>query len=104
SGSTDNTVEIVKEYTDKVWVTDWPGFGPQKQRCLEKASMDWVLFIDADESLNPVAQAALKQLLEQPSIDEEAFTIKWSVVRQGKMMGFGRSGSAPLRWLLRQGA
>src|SRR5699024_6139977 len=56
SGSTDGTVDIVKEYTDNVWVTDWPGFGPQKQRCLEKATKDWVLFIDADESLDKTAQ------------------------------------------------
>jgi len=31
SGSTDATVEICKRYTDRVTVTDWPGFGPQKK-------------------------------------------------------------------------
>ncbi|HBL42300.1 MAG TPA: LPS biosynthesis protein, partial [Planctomycetaceae bacterium] len=30
SGSTDQTVAICREYTDKVYETDWPGFGPQK--------------------------------------------------------------------------
>ena len=40
SGSTDNTVEICKEYTDKVFSTDWPGFGMQKNRALEKATGD----------------------------------------------------------------
>ncbi|MCB0362670.1 MAG: glycosyltransferase family 2 protein [Bdellovibrionales bacterium] len=49
SGSTDRTVEICREYTSKVFVTDWPGFGPQKQRALEEAKGDWVLSIDADE-------------------------------------------------------
>ncbi|MFZ9179382.1 MAG: glycosyltransferase, partial [Limnohabitans sp.] len=34
SGSTDATVEICKRYTDRVTVTDWPGFGPQKNRAL----------------------------------------------------------------------
>lgn len=104
SGSTDNTVEIVKEYTDNVWVTDWPGFGPQKQRCLEKARMDWVLFIDADESLDKTAQQALAQLLQQPHIEEVAFTIKWGVVRHGKMLKHGRSGRAPLRLFIREGS
>ena len=36
SGSEDKTVEIVKGYTDKVYVTDWPGYGPQKQRALAR--------------------------------------------------------------------
>lgn len=104
SGSTDNTVEIIREYTDKVWVTDWPGFGLQKQRCLEKAQMDWVLFIDADESLDKTAQEALAKLLAQPNIEEVAFTIKWGVVRHGKMLRFGRSGRSPLRLFIREGS
>ena len=51
SGSTDRTVEIVRRYTDRVWITDWPGYGPQKQRALEKTTCEWVLSIDADEEL-----------------------------------------------------
>lgn len=104
SGSTDNTVEVVKEYTNKVEVTDWPGFGKQKQRCLEKATMDWVLFIDADESLDETAQLALKKLLDQPKIEEVAFTIKWGVVRHGKLLKFGRSARSPLRLFIREGS
>lgn len=53
SGSTDDTVAICREYTDKVFVTDWPGFGPQKNRALAQASCDWVLSIDADELVTP---------------------------------------------------
>ncbi len=49
SGSDDDTVEICRRYTSNVFVTDWPGFGPQKQRALDKASGDWVFSIDADE-------------------------------------------------------
>lgn len=104
SGSTDGTVDILREYTDKVWLTDWPGFGAQKQRCLEKASMEWVLFIDADESLDAEAQQALADLLARPSISEVAFTIKWAVIRHGKRLRFGRSSRAPLRIFLREGS
>jgi glycosyltransferase involved in cell wall biosynthesis len=49
SGSTDNTVALCKKFTALVFETDWPGFGPQKQRALDKAQYDWVLSIDADE-------------------------------------------------------
>ena len=53
SGSIDNTVEICNQYTNKVYVTDWPGFGPQKNRALAHATCDWVLSIDADECVTP---------------------------------------------------
>ncbi len=49
SGSHDNTVALCQKYSSQVFVTDWPGFGPQKNRALSKASCDWVLSIDADE-------------------------------------------------------
>ena len=49
SGSTDATVRICREYTQHVHETDWPGFGPQKNRALERATGDWVLSLDADE-------------------------------------------------------
>jgi glycosyltransferase involved in cell wall biosynthesis len=49
SGSTDKTVSICKEYTEKVFFNEWQGFGPQKQKALELATGDWILSIDADE-------------------------------------------------------
>ena len=53
SGSTDDTVTICKRYTEHVYQTDWPGFGPQKNRALQHASGDWVLSLDADEWVTP---------------------------------------------------
>lgn len=50
SGSNDKTLEIVAEYTDKIFInTDWQGFGPQKKLAESKAENDWVLAIDSDE-------------------------------------------------------
>jgi glycosyltransferase involved in cell wall biosynthesis len=54
SGSTDGTLEICVRHGAKVFsTTDWPGFGPQKNRALAHACGDWVLSIDADEWLSP---------------------------------------------------
>ncbi|MGZ8199409.1 MAG: glycosyltransferase family 2 protein [Methylosarcina sp.] len=61
SGSSDETVAICKQYTPHVYETDWPGFGVQKQRALQKAQGDWVLSIDADE----VVSAELRSEIEQ---------------------------------------
>lgn len=103
-GSSDRTVEIVKRYTDKIWVTEWPGYGIQKQRALEQASGEWVLVIDADEALDGRLQGAIKELLSREKITEVAFKLRWAVIRHGKRLRFGNSGRAPLRLLRRQGA
>jgi glycosyltransferase involved in cell wall biosynthesis len=54
SGSTDRTVEIAAGLKARTSVTtDWPGFGRQKNRALGLATGDWVLSLDADESVTP---------------------------------------------------
>jgi glycosyltransferase involved in cell wall biosynthesis len=52
SGSTDGTVEIARAAgAIVIETTDWPGFGPQKNRALAAAQGDWVLSLDADERI-----------------------------------------------------
>ncbi len=55
SGSTDRTLEIARSFGPKIkiFAEPWKGFAPQKNSALEKASCDWVLSLDADESLSP---------------------------------------------------
>lgn len=66
SGSTDNTVELARDFGAKVTVTpDWPGFGPQKNRALDLATGDWVLSIDADERVTPELKAAILDAMAQ---------------------------------------
>lgn len=96
SGSEDETVPIVREYTDKVWETDWPGFGKQKQRALDKASCDWVLSIDADERVTPELRAEIDYTLRsQPP--HTGYDVHRPVVLFGKIMDFSGSGQSPLR-------
>ena len=51
SGSADRTVEICREFTDKVFVETWRGFAGQKNAAVERTTGDWVLSIDADEQV-----------------------------------------------------
>ncbi len=69
SGSEDNTVELCRQYTDKVFETDWPGFGPQKQRALDEATGDWVFSIDADEKVSPELRAEIEQAMQNGDAD-----------------------------------
>jgi glycosyltransferase involved in cell wall biosynthesis len=63
SGSTDGTVNICREFTEKVFETDWPGFGQQKNRALEKTTGDWVISIDADERVSPELRQEIEQAM-----------------------------------------
>lgn len=59
--STDRTVEIARAQGARVIVTpDWPGFGPQKNRALQKATGDWVLSLDADEWIEPMLAGEIR--------------------------------------------
>jgi glycosyltransferase involved in cell wall biosynthesis len=53
SGSTDRTLDIAREYGAKIFVETWKGFAAQKNSAMDKASMNWVLQLDADEALEP---------------------------------------------------
>lgn len=69
SGSEDDTVAIAKRYTDNVFETDWPGYGLQKQRALEKCQGDWVLNLDADESVSDALREQIKSSIQQDEAD-----------------------------------
>jgi len=49
SFSTDNTISIAKEYTQKIHQHEWPGHTKQYVYALSLTSHEWVLWMDADE-------------------------------------------------------
>ena len=104
SGSSDGTVALAAEYTDKIWQTDWPGYGVQKQRALEQASGDWVLAIDADEVLDADMQQSLHDFLGRDRSTTTAVKMQWGVTLYGKRLDYGRSARSPLRMVWREGA
>jgi glycosyltransferase involved in cell wall biosynthesis len=63
SGSTDETVALARGCGAHVTVTDWPGFGPQKNRALALARGRWVLSIDADEEVDDELRAAIQAVV-----------------------------------------
>lgn len=66
AGSTDNTVEYCRIFTDKIFShPDWQGFGVQKNRALSYAQGDWILSIDADERISPALQEEIQQAIQQ---------------------------------------
>ncbi len=101
SGSSDHTVEICRRYTDRVEVTDWPGYGRQKQRALERIDSDWVLSLDADEVVSDELRREIDLVLAQPRPHFEAYLLPWSVRAFGGTLQFGHWARAPLRLFAR---
>ena len=60
TNSSDRTLEIAKNHGATIaQPSDWPGFGPQKNRALDLATSEWVLSLDADERLTPALKSEI---------------------------------------------
>jgi glycosyltransferase involved in cell wall biosynthesis len=62
SGSADRTVEIARQYGARVIQRPWPGYAAQKNFAATSAANNWILAIDADESLSELLQAEIMTL------------------------------------------
>lgn len=76
SGSTDKTIDICREYTDKVFYNPWAGMKEQKQYAVEKTSHRWILSIDADERVTEDLRHFILRELEKPRYDGYRFPRK----------------------------
>lgn len=102
SGSSDNTIAIAREFTSHVFSTDWQGYGVQKQRALERATGDWVLNLDADESVDARLRDEINRVMT--SSDTDACRIPIQMHFCGKPLRFSSSPSRHVRLFKREGA
>ncbi len=89
SGSEDDTVAIAKAHGARVVHQDWLGFGPQRNFATGQCSHDWILALDADESLSP--QLVTEMERELPTLmagDASAAWLRRRTVYMGR----------PMRW------
>ena len=68
SGSRDRTMEICRNLGAEVHATtDWPGYGPQKNRALGLATGAWVLSLDSDEWVSSALYAEIEAAVRSPA-------------------------------------
>jgi glycosyltransferase involved in cell wall biosynthesis len=95
--SQDKTVQIAREFTERVVVRPWPGFAAQKNFALEQATGDWVLALDADEEVSD----ALRQEVQAVLADAAALE-GYAVPRQNIFRGrWVRHGGLYPDWQVR---
>lgn len=106
SGSTDATAAIAREHGARVEQRAWEGFAAQKNAAIGMASQPWVLLLDADEWLEPAAQARVRALFAggagDPSVEQADV---WLLQRRthflGHAMRFGSFACEPVHRLFR---
>jgi glycosyltransferase involved in cell wall biosynthesis len=83
SASSDDTAERARRLGAQVFdFADWPGFGAQKQRALDRATGHWVLAIDADERVTPELAASIRK-----AISDEAGPAAYELSRLSRFCG-----------------
>jgi glycosyltransferase involved in cell wall biosynthesis len=83
SGSTDRTVEIAESYGAKVFIEPWKGYAAQKNSAIEKATGDWILSLDADESLEPELAELIAGHSSEPKIGSTDWCLTMALAGQG---------------------
>ena len=63
--SRDGTLDIAKRHASRIDVVAFHGFSRQRNRALDVAAADWVLFVDADERVLPALASEIRATLAQ---------------------------------------
>jgi len=90
NGSTDNSKSIVRNAGARLIEESWEGFGKTKNKATKFAKYDWVLNLDADESIDEQLRNSLLNLSLQN--DNEVFEIKFKNFLGDTYVRFGEWG------------
>lgn len=91
SESTDNTIEICRQYRARIIETKWAGYGVNKNLGIDAAINDWILSLDADEALDDELRISLKQL--ELNNENMVFNIRFKNFFCNKWIRYGEWGS-----------
>lgn len=86
SGSTDRTIEMLEAAGATVHRVAWEGYNRTKQRAAEACSCEWVMNIDADESVEPDLAASLRGALSHADPRVAGFFVNRKVWYAGRFL------------------
>ncbi len=87
NGSKDNTLQIVKKYTDKILKFDDQDFSKLRNSAMEVSLGEWVLYIDADERILDPLRQEIETVIHDLSYS--AYAISRKNIIFGKEVNYG---------------
>ena len=66
SFTTDGTLEIAREYADRLLQHEYVNSAEQKNWAIPQASHDWVMIVDTDERITPALRNEVERILADP--------------------------------------
>src|SRR5258706_11020570 len=93
SGSTDDTEAIAQSYGAKVVQFHYRGGWPKKRQwAMDTLSLayDWILLLDADESLTPTLAEEIRCAIQNPETD--GYYLKLRLFFLGRALRYGDAG------------
>lgn len=91
NGSTDETQSIVSSFPVRLVEGEWEGFGKTKNKANELAKYDWILSLDADESIDEELKKTLIDF--QPSVENVIYGIRFKNFLGNKHLKYGEWGN-----------
>ncbi|MBN1233469.1 MAG: glycosyltransferase family 2 protein [Candidatus Coatesbacteria bacterium] len=76
SSRNDSTIDIAKEYTNKVYFREWSGYAQQKEYAISLTKHEWILSIDADEIIPQDTKETIKELQSESMVNGYYFKRK----------------------------
>lgn len=76
NGSTDSTLEIAKEYTNNILTVKEEDFAVLRNKAMEQAKGDWVLYVDADERVLEPLKKEIEVMISSSDFSAYAFSRK----------------------------
>jgi glycosyltransferase involved in cell wall biosynthesis len=92
SFSTDQTLDILCKYTDRILQHEYVNSAAQKNWAIPQAKHEWVLIVDSDERVAPALRDEIQELLKRGS-DKDGYWINRNNYLMGKRVkysGWGR--------------
>ena len=87
TGSKDKTKQIALNYTDKIfkyiWVED---FSAARNFALKKCTGDWIIYLDADDEIEPAVQNLIKETITNASPETLGFHVNYRYAKDKDLL------------------
>ena len=89
SFSQDGTYEICKQYTGRTFQRNWTGHREQYQYAADLTTLDWIMFVDADEEIPPELVEEIRTELKGGPNDLDGYFVYRRTYYLGRWIRYG---------------